>query len=254
MDGRVKTLHSGHPRRHPGAPRIGPTTSRRLRSHGITPVDLVVVNLYPFVKAAAEPGRLLRRSWSRRSTSADPACCARPAKNFRDVLVVVDPEDYPRVLEELGRDAGPTLDFRFELMQKAFAHTAMFDGIVTMAMRRRDAEGRRLHVGSRLPISHGARRDLRYGENPHQKAHWLQASGEFGARRGRSTRARSSPTRTCSISTRRARIALEFTEPAAASSSSTRIPAGSRRRARRSTPTFARVRPIRSRPSAASSV
>ena len=133
MDGRVKTLH---PAIHAGilARRHRSDDLAAIASHGITPVDLVVVNLYPFVKAAQNPDA----SFDQLVEEIDiggPSLLRAAGKNFRDVLVVVDPKDYPRVLEELGRDAGPTLDFRFELMQKAFAHTAMFDGIVSMAMR-----------------------------------------------------------------------------------------------------------------------
>ena len=182
-----------------------------MASHGITPVDLVVVNLYPFAKAAQNPDA----SFDQLVEEIDiggPSLLRAAAKNFRDVLVVVDPKDYPRVLEELGRDAGPTLDFRFELMQKAFAHTAMFDGIVTMAMR-----GVTLKDGvftrKPLPISHGARRDLRYGENPHQKAHWLQPPEDSGppweVHQGKEL----SYTNLLDLDAA-VRIALEFTEPA----------------------------------------
>jgi phosphoribosylaminoimidazolecarboxamide formyltransferase/IMP cyclohydrolase len=210
MDGRVKTLH---PAIHAGilARRHRSDDLAAIASHAITPVDLVVVNLYPFVKAAQNPDA----SFDQLVEEIDiggPSLLRAAGKNFRDVLVVVDPKDYPRVLEELGRDAGPTLDFRFELMQKAFAHTAMFDGIVTMAMR-----GVTLKDGvftrKPLPISHGARRDLRYGENPHQKAHWLQPPENSGppweVHQGKEL----SYTNLLDLDAA-VRIALEFTEPA----------------------------------------
>ncbi len=178
MDGRVKTLH---PAIHAGilARRHRPDDLAAIASHGITPVDLVVVNLYPFVKAAQNPDA----SFDQLVEEIDiggPSLLRAAGKNFRDVLVVVDPKDYPRVLEELGRDAGPTLDFRFELMQKAFAHTAMFDGIVAMAMRSVTLKDG-VFTRTPLPTSHGARRDLRYGENPHQKAYWMQPPANAGA-------------------------------------------------------------------------
>ena len=95
MDGRVKTLH---PKIHGGilARRDRPDDLAAIAAHGIEPIDLVVVNLYPFAKAAAQNPRRRSTSWSSRSTSAAQSWCAPPAKNFRDVLVVVDPADYPR--------------------------------------------------------------------------------------------------------------------------------------------------------------
>ena len=209
MDGRVKTLH---PAIHAGilARRHRPDDLAAIASHAITPVDLVVVNLYPFVKAAQNPDA----SFDQLVEEIDiggPSLLRAAGKNFRDVLVVVDPKDYPRVLEELGRDAGPTLDFRFELMQKAFAHTAMFDGIVTMAMRSVTLKDG-VFTRKPLPISHGARRDLRYGENPHQKAYWLQPPENSGppweVHQGKEL----SYTNLLDLDAA-VRIALEFTEP-----------------------------------------
>jgi phosphoribosylaminoimidazolecarboxamide formyltransferase/IMP cyclohydrolase len=209
MDGRVKTLH---PAIHAGilARRHRSDDLAAIASHAITPVDLVVVNLYPFVKAAQNPDA----SFDQLVEEIDiggPSLLRAAGKNFRDVLVVVDPKDYPRVLEELGRDAGPTLDFRFELMQKAFAHTAMFDGIVTMAMRSVTLKDG-VFTRKPLSISHGARRDLRYGENPHQKAHWMQPPENCGppweVHQGKEL------SYTNLLDLDGVRIALEFTEPA----------------------------------------
>ena len=209
MDGRVKTLH---PAIHAGilARRHRPDDLAAIASHGITPVDLVVVNLYPFVKAAQNPDA----SFDQLVEEIDiggPSLLRAAGKNFRDVLVVVDPKDYPRVLEELGRDAGPTLDFRFELMQKAFAHTAMFDGIVAMAMRSVTLKDG-VFTRKPLPISHGARRDLRYGENPHQKAYWMQPPENAGAPWEVHQGKELSYTNLLDLDAA-VRIALEFTEP-----------------------------------------
>ena len=209
MDGRVKTLH---PAIHAGilARRHRPDDLAAIASHGITPVDLVVVNLYPFVKAAQNPDA----SFDQLVEEIDiggPSLLRAAGKNFRDVLVVVDPKDYPRVLEELGRAAGPTLDFRFELMQKAFAHTAMFDGIVTAAMRSVTLKDG-VFTRKPLPISHGARRDLRYGENPHQKAYWMQPPENAGAPWEVHQGKELSYTNLLDLDAA-VRIALEFTEP-----------------------------------------
>ena len=209
MDGRVKTLH---PAIHAGilARRHRPDDLAAIASHAITPVDLVVVNLYPFVKAAQNPDA----SFDQLVEEIDiggPSLLRAAGKNFRDVLVVVDPKDYPRVLEELGRGPGPTLDFRFELMQKAFAHTAMFDGIVAMAMRSVTLKDG-VFTRTPLPTSHGARRDLRYGENPHQKAYWMQPPENAGppweVHQGKEL----SYTNLLDLDAA-VRIALEFTEP-----------------------------------------
>ena len=82
-----------------------------------------MVNLYPFAKAAQNPDTPFD-ALVEEIDIGGPSLLRAAAKNFRDVLVVVDPADYPRVLEELARDGGPSLEFRFELMRKAFAHTA----------------------------------------------------------------------------------------------------------------------------------
>ena len=148
MDGRVKTLH---PAVHAGilARRHRPDDLEAIAAQGIQPVDLVVVNLYPFAKAAANPETPFDELVEEIDIGG-PSLLRAAAKNFRDVLVVVDPADYPRLLEELARDGGPSLEFRFELMRKAFQHTAAYDMMIatTMAMvdvaggamtRRRDA-------------------------------------------------------------------------------------------------------------------
>ncbi len=124
MDGRVKTLH---PRIHGGilARRNRPDDLAALAEHGIGLVDLVVVNLYPFAKAAANPETPFD-ALVEEIDIGGPSLIRAAAKNFRDVLVVVDPADYPRVVAELGGDGGPSLDFRLELMQKAFRHTAQY--------------------------------------------------------------------------------------------------------------------------------
>ena len=125
MDGRVKTLH---PAIHAGilARRSRPDDLEALARHGITPVDLVVVNLYPFAKAAQNPATAFD-ALVEEIDIGGPSLVRAAAKNFRDVLVVVDPADYSQVLDQLARGGGPELEFRFHLMQKAFEHTGMYD-------------------------------------------------------------------------------------------------------------------------------
>ncbi|HTM27024.1 MAG TPA: hypothetical protein VL225_17625, partial [Vicinamibacterales bacterium] len=116
MDGRVKTLH---PKIHGGilARRHRPDDLEAIKRQGVELVDLVVVNLYPFAKAAADP-ETPSDELVEQIDIGGPSLLRAAGKNFQDVLVVVDPADYPRVLEQLGRPGGPSRDFRFELMKK----------------------------------------------------------------------------------------------------------------------------------------
>ena len=174
MDGRVKTLH---PAVHGGilARRNRPDDLKAIADHGIGLVDLVVVNLYPFAKAAKDPQTPFD-SLVEEIDIGGPSLIRAAAKNFRDVLVVVDPADYPSVLEQLVRDGGPTLDFRFNLMKKAFGHTAQYDSLIAMTMMLMEPrEGKVIRSHEMPPGHHPAPRDLRYGENPHQKASWAEA-------------------------------------------------------------------------------
>src|SRR6476659_6186914 len=130
MDGRVKTLH---PALHGGilARRDRPDDLEALARHHIGLVDVVAVNLYPFRKAAANPATRFE-ALVEEIDIGGPSLVRAAAKNFRDVLVVVDPADYPRLLSALDR--GPSLDFRYELMAKAFAHTARYDTTIATTL------------------------------------------------------------------------------------------------------------------------
>jgi phosphoribosylaminoimidazolecarboxamide formyltransferase/IMP cyclohydrolase len=172
LDGRVKTLH---PAIHAGilARRARPDDLEAIARHGIAPVDLVVVNLYPFAKAAQNPATTFD-ALVEEIDIGGPSLVRAAAKNFRDVLVVVDPADYPQVLDQLRRTGGPELAFRFKLMQKAFEHTGMYDGVIAVTLRCVDFAGGAM-IRSALPSdSDLAAKDLRYGENPHQKASWTR--------------------------------------------------------------------------------
>jgi phosphoribosylaminoimidazolecarboxamide formyltransferase/IMP cyclohydrolase len=169
MEGRVKTLH---PAVHAGilARRGRPEDLAAIAAQGIRPVDLVVVNLYPFAAAAA-----------RAETPFDdlveeidiggPSLVRAAAKNFRDVLVVVEPADYGRVIEEMDRDGGPSLAFRFELMRKAFQHTGSYDMTIAATLLTAHAGDGEI-TRTAPPQTHAGRKALRYGENPHQQAFW----------------------------------------------------------------------------------
>jgi phosphoribosylaminoimidazolecarboxamide formyltransferase / IMP cyclohydrolase len=170
MDGRVKTLH---PAIHAGilARRARPDDLEAIARHGITPVDLVVVNLYPFVKTAENPDTPFDELVEQIDIGG-PSLVRAAAKNFRDVLVVVDPADYAQVLDELARDGGPALEFRFGLMRKAFHHTGMYDSLIAWTLGYVEVAGGAMRRSS-LPKPDGlSAKALRYGENPHQKASW----------------------------------------------------------------------------------
>src|SRR5436190_5100913 len=180
MDGRVKTLH---PKIHGGllARRDHPADLESARTHGIGLIDVVVVNLYPFAATAKRPGVEFDELVEQIDIGG-PSMVRAAAKNFRDVLIVVDPGDYAALLGAL--DQTPLLAFRYELMRKALAHTAAYDTAISATLatielrgdrfERREAAGEPL--GSRIDLSLDKIRDLRYGENPHQRAAWYRPS------------------------------------------------------------------------------
>ena len=180
MDGRVKTLH---PAVHGGilARRHRPDDLQAITAQGIQPIDLVVVNLYPFGKAADNPETPFD-ALVEEIDIGGPSLLRAAAKNFRDVLVVVNPGDYPKVLSELARPEGPSMDFRFALMKKAFMHTAQYDGMIAMTMQHAEVAAGEVKRtgGSGPPQPHVQPKDLRYGENPHQKAKWMAMPAETG--------------------------------------------------------------------------
>jgi phosphoribosylaminoimidazolecarboxamide formyltransferase/IMP cyclohydrolase len=212
MDGRVKTLH---PAIHGGilARRHRPDDLAAIGAQGIRPIDVVVVNLYPFGKAAENPDTPFD-ALVEEIDIGGPSLLRAAAKNFRDVLVVVHPQDYPKVLEELARDGGASLEFRFDMMKKAFLHTGQYDGMIAMTMMHVDPGGGAMRRKPVKPAQmHGQQRTLRYGENPHQKATWTSMPGEGRAwqvHQGKEL----SYTNLLDLDAAM-RIALEFTEPAA---------------------------------------
>ena len=221
MDGRVKTLH---PAVHAGilARRDEPGDLRALDDHGIRPVDVVAVNLYPFARVAADPdagvGALIEEI-----DIGGPTLVRAAAKNFRDVVVVVDPGDYPEALEALRRPGGPGPDFRLALARKAFAHTASYDGAIASTLSAVEvADGRFTRaaapaeelVPDTLEVRAERRRTLRYGENPHQTAA-LYAAGEAGFGGARVVQGKPLSFTNLLDLDAAARLAREFDEPAA---------------------------------------
>ncbi|HXG55475.1 MAG TPA: bifunctional phosphoribosylaminoimidazolecarboxamide formyltransferase/IMP cyclohydrolase [Vicinamibacterales bacterium] len=214
MDGRVKTLH---PAVHGGilARRHRPDDLAAIGAQGIELIDIVVVNLYPFGKAADNPETTFD-ALVEEIDIGGPSLLRAAGKNFRDVLVVVSPDDYPKVLQALAREGGPSLDFRFSLMKKAFMHTGQYDGMIAMTMMHVDVEGealtRRAVKGPTAPRQQEPRH-LRYGENPHQQASWMPVPDEF-KREWRVHQGKELSYTNLLDLDAAMRIALEFTEPA----------------------------------------
>jgi len=172
LDGRVKTLH---PKIHGGllGLRDNPDHRKAMAEHGIEPIDLVAVNLYPFEQTVSRPGVSIEEAIENIDIGG-PSLLRSASKNHRSVAVLVDPEDYPRVLDEMRRTGGgvgePT---RRALAAKAFAHTSRYDGLIAGYLGRAAGAGRGEEAAP-LPDTFTAAIpkaiDLRYGENPHQRA------------------------------------------------------------------------------------
>ena len=166
MDGRVKTLH---PKIHGGLLGRRGTDDAVMAAHGIAPIDLLIVNLYPFAATIARPGASYEEAIENIDIGG-PAMLRAAAKNHADVLVVVDPEDYAAVLAELdAHQGGSEFATRARLAAKAFAHTARYDTVVAAYLAARQAGGDG-GFPQTLPLVYEKVQDLRYGENPHQRA------------------------------------------------------------------------------------
>jgi phosphoribosylaminoimidazolecarboxamide formyltransferase / IMP cyclohydrolase len=174
LDGRVKTLH---PKVHGGIlhRRDVPAHIAAVAEHGIQPIDMVVVNLYAFEKTAAKPGVAFEELIENIDIGG-PSMIRSAAKNFRDVAVVTSAGDYPAIAEELGRSGGVlSLETKWRLAQKAFATTAAYDSAIALTLEGiPDIKNPQPAVVEAFPptlrLSFQKTLDLRYGENPHQKA------------------------------------------------------------------------------------
>jgi phosphoribosylaminoimidazolecarboxamide formyltransferase/IMP cyclohydrolase len=218
LDGRVKTLH---PRIHGGilARRAVADDLAALARHDITLIDIVAVNLYPFVQAAQNPDTTFENLVEEIDIGG-PSLVRAAAKNFADVIVVVSPADYAMVLEALDRPGGPSRSFKFDLARKAFAHTARYDAAIAStlsAVKADDAGFTRVPPGvfpESLAIDLRKVRDLRYGENPHQRAALYTGVGPhpgYSILQGKELSYTNLLDLDAAI-----RMVIEFTEPAAA--------------------------------------
>jgi phosphoribosylaminoimidazolecarboxamide formyltransferase / IMP cyclohydrolase len=140
-----------------------------IRAAGIEPIDLVVVNLYPFAATVADPDCRFDDAIENIDIGG-PAMLRSAAKNHGSVAVVVDPADYARVLQEIRRDGAVSEATRFGLAAKVFAHTAAYDGAIANYLTSLDQHRKRLDYAEVLSLQFCKIDDLRYGENPHQSA------------------------------------------------------------------------------------
>jgi len=166
MDGRVKTLH---PRIHGGILGRRGIDDAVMAKTGIKPIDLVVVNLYPFEQTVAKPDHTLEEAIENIDIGG-PAMLRAAAKNFARVAVVTDPRQYVTVLTELEREGGVSFALRFRLAVEAFNHVSNYDGAISNYLSALTPDGKRRVFPAQANGRFVKVMDLRYGENPHQHA------------------------------------------------------------------------------------
>jgi len=189
LDGRVKTLH---PKVHGGILHRREDASHRaaVAEHGIQPIDMVVVNLYAFEKTAAKQGVHFEELIENIDIGG-PSMIRSAAKNFNDVAVVTSPSDYNTIADEMARSGGTlSSETKWRLAQKAFATTAAYDSAIASTLERVTSNGNfHLQQGGGFPdtlrLSFTKLDDLRYGENPHQKAAMYSDGSGAGVANGR---------------------------------------------------------------------
>lgn len=168
LDGRVKTLH---PKVHGGLLGLRDNSAhvKKMREHGIEPIDMVVVNLYPFEETIAKEGCTLEEAIENIDIGG-PTMLRSAAKNYRDVTVIVDADDYKRVVDEMESSGGASsYETNFYLAKKVYQHTARYDGAITNYLTSLADEGRKEYPDV-LTLQYEKVQDMRYGENPHQTA------------------------------------------------------------------------------------
>jgi len=177
LDGRVKTLH---PKIHGGilGRRDVDAHVKAMQEAGMPPIDMVVVNLYPFAATIAKPNCTLNEAIENIDIGG-PTMVRAAAKNYHHVAVITDPEDYKQVLSELEMTGGIlAADTRFNLARKAFSHTAEYDSTISNYLTSIDSRGRREGFPQRLNMNFTRAQELRYGENPHQSAAFYTIASE----------------------------------------------------------------------------
>jgi phosphoribosylaminoimidazolecarboxamide formyltransferase/IMP cyclohydrolase len=179
LDGRVKTLH---PKVHGGilARRDLPEHVATMEKHGMPYIDLVCVNLYPFVATVSKPHTL--DDAIENIDIGGPAMVRSSAKNYRHVAIVTDPADYPLLTAEMQSHGGALTDAtRFKLAKKAFSHTAEYDGAISNYLTALNESNEREAFGEKLNLQFTRAQTCRYGENPHQAgAFYVEAKAPAG--------------------------------------------------------------------------
>ncbi len=165
LDGRVKTLH---PKIHAGilAMRSNPEHCRQIEELGVTPIDIVAINLYPFKQTIMKDGVELEEAIENIDIGG-PTMIRAAAKNYQDVAVVVDPADYETVLHELKAGGEVSANTKFYLAYKVFEHTSSYDTLIADYLRKQIGDGA---FPQTLSLTFEKALDMRYGENPHQQA------------------------------------------------------------------------------------
>jgi phosphoribosylaminoimidazolecarboxamide formyltransferase/IMP cyclohydrolase len=176
LDGRVKTLH---PKVHGGLLYIRGNAIHEaaVKQHGIAPIDLVVVNLYPFEATVAKPDVALHDAIENIDIGG-PSMLRSAAKNHESVTVIVDPADYAVVAEQIQAGGNTTLELRRTLAAKVYARTAAYDAAIAAHLQKEFAADQKA-LPATLTISAPRVQSLRYGENPHQAAALYGKFGEF---------------------------------------------------------------------------
>ena len=176
MDGRIKTLH---PKIHGALLGRRGTDDAVMREQGIAPIDLLVVNLYPFEATVARAGHTLDEAIENIDIGG-PAMLRAAAKNYAAVTVVVDSSDYAQVLADMQAHKGAVGDpLRFQLAVKAFAHCAAYDGAIANHLSSLQADGKHARFPDFYSVQFHKLHDLRYGENPHQRAALYAGGGDL---------------------------------------------------------------------------
>lgn len=167
MDGRVKTLH---PKVHGGILGRRGVDDEVMEEHSIKPIDMVVVNLYPFASTVSDPTCTLPDAIENIDIGG-PTMVRSAAKNHKDVAVLVNNSDYAEVVEELKKNQGQLkYQTRYELMVKAFEHTAGYDGMIANHFGARGTDNTARDFSNTCNMQYFKTQEMRYGENPHQKA------------------------------------------------------------------------------------
>lgn len=172
LDGRVKTLH---PNIFGGilAMRGNPEHMRQISEHGILPIDLIVVNLYPFKQTILKENVELAEAIENIDIGG-PSMLRAAAKNYKDVCVIVDPGDYERVLTEIINKGKTSEETNFELAAKVFNHTAHYDALIASYLSQKAGTA---ILPEALTLTYEKAQEMRYGENPHQKAAFYKEVG-----------------------------------------------------------------------------